>query len=163
MACPATIRSAERRDRIALAGLHAEAWRYAYRGIIPGLALERMIARRSPASWAAKNGTLVLEFDGSIVGYATACACRIAGGRGMGEISELYVKPECHGAGFGRALFAAARARLAARGLRGLLVWALADNELACAFYAAMGGTACFRTVETLGGVRLAKIGYHWS
>lgn len=80
----------------------------------------------------------------------------------MGEIYELYVKPECHGAGFGRALFDAARRRLRGRGLRGLVVWALAENELACAFYQALGRQPRFKAFEALGGERLEKISFHW-
>lgn len=162
-----TIRTSQRGDRGALAGLHAEAWRYAYRGIIPGVTLERMIARRGPAWWASRTGSrrraLLLEFDGRIAGYALFGACRTPVAGRTGEISELYVKPECHGAGFGRSLFEEAHRRLRARGLRALLVWVLAENDLACAFYEAMGGKVMFRTFEVLGGVRLEKIAYHWA
>jgi GNAT superfamily N-acetyltransferase len=162
----ATTRPAEPRDAEALAALHAAAWRYAYRGIIPGLALERMIARRGPAWWAARpetrGGTLLLEFDGRIAGYATFGPTRIGGRPRMGEIFELYVEPECHGAGFGRLLFVTARGRLAAAGLKGLVIWALTENTLARGFYAAMGGRERFRTAEQMGGARLAKIAYLW-
>ena len=163
----ATIRMAERGDRVALAELHADAWRYAYRGIIPGVALERMIARRGPAWWASRCGprhrALLLEFDGPVVGYVLFGPCRIRNSPRMGEISELYVKPECQGAGFGGSLFEEARRRLRARNLNGLLVWALAENALASSFYEAMGGKERFRTFETLGGVRLEKIAFHWT
>lgn len=105
----------------------------------------------------------MLEFADRIVGYAQFGPCRIGGSPRMGEIAELYVKPECHGAGFGRALFEAARRRLAAAGLHGLLVWALAENDLACGFYRAIGGQPRLRTVERLGGAALEKIGFHWA
>lgn len=169
-----TIRTAEPGDAAALSGLHAEAWRYAYRGIIPGIALERMIARRGPAWWASTwtsirastsasgQRALLLEFDGRLAGYATFGRCRVRSDPPMGEIYELYVKSECHGAGFGRALFEEARRRLRARHLRGLLIWALAENELACRCYEALGGRPRFRTRETFGGVRLEKIAFHW-
>jgi len=166
MICAATIRASDPGDRAALAELHAEAWRYAYRGIIPGVTLERMIARRGPAWWASHcgphRGALVLEFDDRLVGYTTFGGCRTAGNQRMGEIAELYIRPECQGAGFGRTLFDEARRRLRARGLRGLLVWALAENGLACAFYSAMGGQRRLRTFETLGGARLEKIAFVW-
>jgi GNAT superfamily N-acetyltransferase len=167
MICPATIRTSEPGDRTALADLHAEAWRFAYRGIIPGIALERMIARRGPAWWESQcgppHGAVVLEFDNRVVGYTTFGGCRTISSRRMGEIAELYVRPECQGAGFGRSLFEEARRRLRARALRGLLVWALAENDLACAFYAAMGGQRRLRTFETLGGARLEKIAFVWA
>ncbi|MFQ5566358.1 MAG: GNAT family N-acetyltransferase [Paracoccaceae bacterium] len=162
----ATIRAAQRGDSVALAELHAEAWRYAYRGIIPGVALERMISRRGPAWWAAqcgpRYGTLVAAFNRRVVGYATFGRSRMDVSPATGEIYELYVNPECHGAGFGRALFEESRRRLRERNMTGLVVWALAENDLASGFYEAMGGKARFRTVDRLGGARLEKTGFHW-
>lgn len=167
MTCLATIRTTEPDDCTALAELHAEAWRFAYRGIIPGVTLERMIARRGPAWWGSRcgprRGALVIDFDRRIAGYTLFGGCRTISNRRMGEIAELYVRPECHGAGFGRSLFDEARRRLRARGLRALLVWALSDNDCACAFYSAMGGQERLRTFETLGGVRLEKVGFVWA
>ena len=58
-------------------------------------------------------------------------------------------------------LFEAARRRLRAEGLDALLIWALAENELACRCYEALGGRPRVRASETLGGRRLEKIGYH--
>lgn len=158
-----TLRIAAGGDRAELAALHAEAWRYAYRGIIPGVTLERMIARRGPHWWAGRHQSLLLEFDAQLAGYAMFGPCRGMGRRSMGEISELYVRPACHGAGFGRALFDEARRRLRARGLSGLVVWALAENTLACGFYSAMGGRDRMRRTEVLGGQRLDLIGFHWT
>jgi ribosomal protein S18 acetylase RimI-like enzyme len=139
-----TMRLSEPGDRTVLAELHAEAWRYAYRGIIPGLTLERMIARRGPAWWGSICGSghraLLIEFDRRIVGYATFGRCRMRSQPPLGEVYELYVKPECHGAAFGRTLFEEARRRLRERHLTGLRVWALAENDLACGFYEALGG-----------------------
>lgn len=161
-----TIRFAKPENAVALAELHAEAWRYAYRGIIPGIALERLIARRGQIWWRSVcesgDGALVLEFDKRIAGYATFGRCRLRSDPPMGEICELYVKPECHGAGFGRALFDEARRHLRARGLHGLIVWALADNELARGFYRALGGRPRFRAFDSFGGVRLEKVAYDW-
>jgi len=161
-----TLRLARPGDADALAGLHAEAWRYAYRGIIPGITLERMIARRGPRWWDSPCGpgerALVLEFDGRIVGYASFGPARVRRDPRPGEIYELYVRPECHGAGFGRELFDEARRRLRAQGLDGLVIWALADNALACRFYAALGGRPQWRACARFGGKRLEQICFHW-
>lgn len=164
---PITIRSSGPADAAALAELHAEAWRYAYRGIIPGIALERMIARRGPSWWDPRRGPahrpMLLEFDKRTSGYVTFGPSRTRSMPPLGEIYELYVKPECHGAGFGRALFDTARRRLRARHLDEALVWTLADNELACTFYRALGGQPRLRTFERFGGARLELIGFHWA
>ncbi len=152
-------------DSPALAALHRDAWRYAYAGIIPGLALARMVARRGPDWWGAMHRSggraLVLDLDGASAGYATLGASRV-GGRRSGEIFELYLGPEYHGAGLGRRLFDDARNRLRDAGLARLVVWSLADNATGCRFYRAMGGEARARGRTCIGGRDLAKIGFGW-
>ncbi|HET7409945.1 MAG TPA: GNAT family N-acetyltransferase [Paracoccaceae bacterium] len=160
------IRRSVAEDAPALAALHREAWRYAYRGIIPGLALERMIARRGPGWWRRMQGsggaTMILEFDCVPAGYATHGRSRIARRGAEGEIFELYLRPEYHGAGLGRQLFRAARDELSTAGMRGMVVRSLASNEAACRFYRAMGGREFARATERIGGARLATIAFHW-
>src|SRR5271166_6192203 len=65
-----TIRTARLGDEDDIAAVHDAAWRDAYRGVIPGRELERMVARRGPKWWqsAIRRGTrlAVLDFDESI-------------------------------------------------------------------------------------------------
>lgn len=153
-------------DSPRLAELHRDAWRYAYAGIIPGPALERMIARRGSRWWRTMHRfgatALVFEFDGGVAGYATLGPRRGRGYGGGGEIYELYLRPECHGLGFGRRLFRAAKQRLATAGFAPLTVWSLADNEVGCRFYRGVGGVEAARARETIGGALLEKIGFAW-
>ena len=155
-------------DAPGLAELHGAAWRYAYAGIIPGLTLERMIARRGRSWWTRMHEhgfrALVAESRGTVTGYATLGRGRGRGGPGRtGEIYELYVRPEYHGCGVGRRLFADARRELARHGLDRLVVWALAENTVACRFYAAMGGIEYGAAEDRFCGVPLAKVGYSWA
>jgi ribosomal protein S18 acetylase RimI-like enzyme len=160
------IRRTVAEDAAALSALYAEAWRYAYRGIIPGLVLERMVARRGPGWWRRMHGvggaTAILEFGKTAAGYATYGRSRFARLGAEGEIYELYLRPEYHGAGLGRQLFRAARDELRTGGLRGLVIRSLAENESACRFYRAMGGREFARSSERLGGARLAIVAFHW-
>ena len=153
-------------DDRALADVHREAWRYAYAGIIPGLVLERMISRRGPAWWRRMHDrgfrALVIDGTGDVSGYATLGHSRAPGTAGAGEIYELYLRPECHGCGLGRRLFGEARRQLGLHGLKRLNVWALADNSIACRFYAAMGGVEAGRCEDRFCGIPLAKIGFAW-
>ena len=80
-----------------------------------------------------------------------------------GEIYELYVRPEFQGLGLGRRLFQACRRELGSRGVKGLAVWALADNGHACEFYRNIGGTNVARGSETFGDVTLEKLAFTWS
>ena len=160
------IRLSTRADSAALAALHRDAWHYAYRGIIPGVNLERMIAGRGPAWWGRMHRSglraLVVEFDNRVAGYATFGPCRTRSLARRGEIYELYVRPEYQGTGFGKRLFGEARRHLRANGLAGLLVWALTGNDLACRFYTALGGRERMRGYQSIGGTRLEMIAFDW-
>lgn len=152
-------------DSAALADVHRLAWRYAYAGIIPGVQLERMVSRRGPRWWERMHErgmrALVLTCGDGIAGYATMGRSRAPGA--AGEIFELYLRPEMHGLGFGRRLFTAGREVLALHGLSPVIVWALADNELACRFYRAMDGREAARSLDRVCGVPLQKVGFLWA
>ena len=139
-----TIRRARWTDAEEIAEVHDAAWRDAYRGLIPGRELERMISRRGPQWWmsAIERGSrlLVLDFNEAIVGYVTYGRNRVPSLPSKGEIFELYLEPEFQGLGFGRKLFEAARDDLAAHGYPNFIVWALGDNERAIGFYDHLGG-----------------------
>ncbi|MGH2342065.1 GNAT family N-acetyltransferase [Segnochrobactraceae bacterium EtOH-i3] len=158
------IRRAAPRDAAAITEVHDEAWRLAYRGILPGAELERMIARRGPDWWerALKRrvSMLVLEMGDTITGYATFGSSRARSLPYRGEIYELYLKPEYQGLGFGRQLFSAVRGELTREGRRSVVVWSLADNEPACGFYSRIGGKAVGKSVERIGEDSYNKVAY---
>ena len=160
------VRKGMQRDAASLAEVFRESWLVAYRGIIPQLHLESMIRRRDKAWWqnAARgsDGLLVLEVSGKVAGYATFGRAR---GRGklQGEIYEIYLTPSYQGLGLGEHLFEGARHALDERRLNGLIIWALAGNEIASDFYWRRGGRPVSKTTEKFGGVVLEKIGYGWA
>lgn len=104
-------------DADALAHLHADAWRYAYSGVIPDPGLSRLISAAAPSGGggcttpAAARCSLL---DREVVAYALIGRSRAGSG---GEIWELYVHPDCHGAGYGRGLFETVRDQFAEAGL----------------------------------------------
>lgn len=153
-------------DAEALVEINANAWRLAYQGILPHLALEKMVTRRNAEWWRARIAQridmLVLVFDRKLAGYGSVGVCRWREGDYDGEIFELYLDPVFQGVGFGGQLLRAARARLRERGLRNHLVWCLADNDGGCDFYRAMGGREVARVVERFGSADLPKIGFGW-
>lgn len=160
------IRKAEPRDASAIAEVHREAWQNAYAGIIPHRALTAMINRRGGQWWAnairRAATVLVIEVGGKIAGYATIGRNRARELKQEGEIYELYLRPECQGIGFGSRLFAAARERLSAHGLRGLVVWALEENVNAVSFYAGAGGRDVAEGVEVFDQKALRKVAFIW-
>src|SRR5947209_4403431 len=159
-----TIRTARIGDAEEIADVHDAAWRDAYRGIIPGRELERMVARRGPSWWRAAivrgSRLAVLDFDESIGGYTSYGRNRVPSLPYRGEIFELYLAPEFQGLGFGRRLFEAARKDLAEHGYTSTLVWALADNERALGFYEHLGGAVVRRAQERFGDEVRGRIAF---
>jgi ribosomal protein S18 acetylase RimI-like enzyme len=159
-----TVRRARADDAPEIADVHDAAWRDAYRGVIPGRELEKMIARRGPRWWrnAIQRGSrlVVLEFDESIAGYATYGRNRVPSLPYQGEIFELYLAPEFQGLGFGRKLFQAARRDLVDHQYPSLLVWALADNARAVRFYEGLGGKVIRRAQERFGSESRDRIAF---
>jgi ribosomal protein S18 acetylase RimI-like enzyme len=159
-----SIRHAKTGDAPALSRVFDAAWREAYQGIIPGLALEKMLSRRGLRWWRSTlsrgRPLAVLDIGQGIAGYVSYGRCRDRSLPAQGEIDELYLLPEYQGLGFGRRLFKAVRNDLRDRGLERVVVWALADNTRACAFYEGLGGRKIAQVEERLGGTPLAKIAY---
>lgn len=162
------IRWSTAEDAEALARLHAAAWRNAYAGILARPAIDRMISHRGPAAWRRTSGAgraLVLTLEGVVLGYATMGFDRRAartGGAPEGEIFEIYLAPEAQGIGLGRRLFEAAAGELRAYGFRAFRVWALAENEIGCRFYRALGGLEDGRARERIGERMVEKVAFRW-
>ncbi|MGE0752126.1 MAG: N-acetyltransferase family protein [Variibacter sp.] len=160
------VRRAKANDAGSVAETHDEAWRNAYRGIIPGSELEKLISRRGPVWWesAIRKGSRVslLVFGDKVAGYANYGRNRARSLHYDGEVYELYLRPEFQGLGFGRRLFTAARRDLAQSGLKSLVVWALSDNDPAVEFYRALGGRAVARSSEKFGARVLDKVAFGW-
>jgi ribosomal protein S18 acetylase RimI-like enzyme len=160
------IRRAKPADAAAVAETHDEAWQTAYRGIIPGTELEKLISRRGPVWWesAIRKGSRValLVFGDRVAGYANYGRNRARSLTYDGEIYELYLRPEFQVLGFGRRLFSAARRDLGQSGLKSLVVWALSDNDPAVDFYRALGGRAVARSSERFGTRTLDKVAFAW-
>jgi ribosomal protein S18 acetylase RimI-like enzyme len=161
------IRRAKASDAAAVADTHDEAWRGAYRGVIPGLELEKLVTRRGPAWWdsAIRKGSriAILAFGDKVAGYANYGRNRARSLFYEGEIYELYLRPEYQGLGFGRRLFTSARRDLAQSGLKSLVVWALSDNDPAVEFYKALGGKTIARSSERFGEKSLDKVAFAWN
>jgi ribosomal protein S18 acetylase RimI-like enzyme len=159
------VRRSKPGDAAALADVFACSWRQAYSGIIPHASLEAIVLRRGRDWWsrAARSGEapLILTFADKPAGYATFGAARAAGPL-QGEIYELYLGPSFQGLGFGEYLFEASRSALDERGLKGLVVWALSDNEQAIQFYWSRGGRPVAKTMERMGRRSLEKVAFGW-
>ena len=153
-------------DAAEIAAVHDVAWRYAYRGILDGVELERMIERRGPRWWAkaiARNiAVLVVKVEGRVAGYATLGPSRMRALPFRGEIYELYLHPDMHGVGLGLRLFEEARAALADMHLDGLVVRVLAANAVGVGFYERLGGQEVVGSSEKIAGRLVPVVVYAW-
>ncbi|MEM7693885.1 MAG: GNAT family N-acetyltransferase [Pseudomonadota bacterium] len=158
------IRTAKPSDADDIADVHDAAWRFAYRGVLPGAELERMIAKRGPQWWARavarRVPIVVLEAGGQVRGYVTYGASRMRALPYRAEIYELYIQPEYTGIGFGRRMFRTVQERLSRRGHEELVVWCLADNSDACAFYERLGGKVVASANEPFETAEVAKLAF---
>nr|WP_298413289.1 GNAT family N-acetyltransferase [uncultured Halomonas sp.] len=132
-------------DARAIADIHVEAWRTAYRSIVSNDYLDTLSVDEKASVWreAITRGVpqlLVARVENAIVGWIASGACRDEGAKDdEGEIWALYVKPACWSKGVGRQLWCQAREYLIAQGCKTVRLWVLADNAQAIGFYQAMG------------------------
>ena len=159
-----SIRHAKAEDAPGLARVFDHAWREAYQGLIPGVALEKMLARRGPAWWRSTvsrgRPLAVLDIGQGIAGYVSYGRCRDRSLPAEGEIDELYLAPEYQGIGFGTRLFRCVRNDMMDRGIKRIAVWSLAENERARAFYERLGGKVVAETADRVAGSTLTKVAY---
>ena len=151
-----TIRRATAEDAEALARLHVDAWRMAYRGLVPdsrldGLDYERRAARfrerlggHGLEAGPSKEETYVAEREGEVLGFVTLGDCRDADvdPARVGEIWGIYLAPRHWRQGAGTCLCRFAERLLASRGCVEVKLWVLAGNSRARRFYEAMGFAA---------------------
>ena len=156
-----SIRRARQDDAHDLSGVFDTAWREAYRGLLPAIALERMIGRRGPRWWLSTIGRgrplVVLDTGNAVAGYASYGRVRDRALPADGEIDELYLAPEYQGLGFGTRLFKAVRNDLGDRGAKRVAVWCLSENERGCDFYRGLGGRLIAEATERFGGAAVPK------
>jgi len=127
--------------------VRATTWQHAYSHLfteeqLASIPVEESAARLRSQLEAApeRYHTLVAEIGGVIVGFAglgprdfSAEETRV------GELYAIYVLPEIHGRGVGRALMAETVSRLRGAGFGEAVLWVFADNPRTRRFYERVG------------------------
>ena len=135
------VRLARGDDAAAVETIRIEAWRVAYRGILPPADLDAMPIDASrwrarfespPAGWTS----FVAERDSSLIGFAAMGPSRDE--PHVGELYAIYVDPEDWSSGAGRALIVRAEEQLA-RAYSLATLWVLTGNARARRFYELAG------------------------
>jgi GNAT superfamily N-acetyltransferase len=164
-----TIRPAVPADASAIAQVRVDAWRATYRGMIPDAYLAAMKVEESTALWdkvltAAPNttNTFVAGVDGRVVGFASGMMLAEPKHDLNAELSAVYLVRDAQRAGIGRRLVAAVATAQRAHGANGLIVWVIAGNKPARAFYEALGAERLVEQPFTWDGMDLVEVGYGW-
>jgi ribosomal protein S18 acetylase RimI-like enzyme len=161
------IREARLADVEAIARVHVDSWRVAYREIIPaeiiqGRTLEQRIEQWRGIVTAASDGegwVHVAAEDDEVIGFVSARASGDAGSAGVGEVAAIYVAPERWRARAGSALLQSAVGALRAAGFGEATLWVLRDNAPARAFYEREGWAADGAS-HTLGSTEIVEVRY---
>lgn len=140
-----TIRQALIADAAPIAAVHVAAWRQAYTGLLEPEFIESITQERRVAQWsralsdASPQSVFVAECERHIVGFASSGPSAHNIAPFDGELYTLYLLAEHQRGGAGTKLLAANVERLIARGFKAMLVWVLAANRNAIAFYEGLG------------------------
>lgn len=166
-----TILPAQPADAVAIATLHVESWRSAYRGLLPDAFLDgsvvedRMNLWRERLNGAAEDRQLVLKAisRGALAGFVCV---RLDDAPAHGpRLDNLHVKPELKGTGIGSLLFRAARDWVGQR-VPGqpMHLWVIEGNVPARRFYDRHGGVVAEqRTLEVVPGILVPELRYVWA
>lgn len=160
------IRSTRPEDALRIATIHVEAWRAAYRGIIPDEYLCSLSIEKRHAAWqeeleAGNSFMWVAEEGDTALGWISAAASRdVDASQSTGEIWAVYIDPSHWGEGAGRALCDAAEQELRRRGFTEVTLWVLEDNQRALGFYLSNGffRDACEDRIIERGGKELREV-----
>ena len=162
------IRPATLDDAQAIAHVHVEAWRTAYRQILPAAFLDRLSKDERTGQWvtilgnlASKGFTFVAVSDGQIVGFASGGPERKNDPDYTGELYAIYLLDTFWGQGIGTALLRAVVARLLEIGIDSMKVWVLTDNP-ARAFYERRGGVVVGHDTIRIAGMDSSEVAYGW-
>ena len=180
------IRTAEFDDADAIGALHVASWRDSYRGMIPDAVLDGPLLDEQRPVWRqvlaiGPAGRLVLVATPRVsdaappasapaepprlLGFVSAGRLRgrgAAGGRFDAEIYTLYVAKTSRGQHLGCRLIASAAMRLQLFGHASVMLWTLAANDPARAFYERLGGEIAGQREERVAGALLDEVGYGW-
>ncbi|MDP9282048.1 MAG: GNAT family N-acetyltransferase, partial [Chloroflexota bacterium] len=161
------VRRAVVEDADAIERVRTDTWRAAYRGLMPdalldGLGYDATRRREFMAALPPNQFVLVAEDEGAVAGFCIGGRSRAPEDRFRGEVYAIYVLPEQHGRGIGRAMLQAAARELVDRDLRSMIIWVLRENAPSRRFYERMGGVWIRDEVRDLDGVRVTESAYGW-
>lgn len=159
------VREATGRDVDAIAALHTESWRSAYRGLVPDAFLDGPLGDERLQAWRERFASahpdrrlvMVAESGSTLIGFS--CVLADADPAHGPLLDNLHVKPAFRGRGIGARLLRESRAwaNAIAPG-QPMHLWVMEGNTAARRFYRAQGGVEGERRVNDMGGIRVVAL-----
>jgi ribosomal protein S18 acetylase RimI-like enzyme len=157
------IRIATSADAEAIAQVHIQAWRVAYRGIVPDAFLDNLLLADHAQQWeknlnSTASKTLVFEIEDQVQGWVCFGNGRDKGEDAALEIYALYINPHRWRSGIGRQLVEAVKQH---DSRTNIYLWVLESNSSAQHFYDSMAfiNSGDTKTISWA-GVRLEELKY---
>jgi ribosomal protein S18 acetylase RimI-like enzyme len=161
------IRPAMASDAAVIARIRVDCWRVTYRGLVPDAYLDGMDVEASVELWkrvlSAAPGTVsifVADRDGEVVGFGAGNRLTEPRHELDAELTAVYVRRDYQRGAVGRRLVCAVAKAQRAHGANGLIVWVIAGNKGARAFYEALGATLLVEQPFDWDGMPLTEAGY---
>jgi len=165
-----TLREATQLDSAAIAHLHAESWRSAYRGILSDDYLDQRAHSERAALWQSRFSEIaskpffavLAEAGAALAGFA--CVFPRENPTFGSFLDNLHVVPQSIGQGIGRQLLSEVARRLIAEEIPGgLYLWVIEKNSRARKFYARAGAVEVERVELPMpDGSRLPEMRCYW-
>ena len=163
------LRPATLSDAPGIAAVRIDSWRATYRGLIPDAYLDGMQIDASTAIWERVLGAtnsvasvFVVADDASIVGFAAGNRLAEPRDGADSELTAVYLRPTYQRAGLGHRLVGAMVHAQRANGATGMIVWTIAGNKPARAFYEQLGGRLIVEQPYQWEGMDLVEAAYGW-
>lgn len=163
------IRPATPDDAPAIAQVRVDAWRSTYKGMIPDTYLAGMKVEESAALWhkvltarATTASVFVAQDATGIVGFGSGNMLAEPKHGLDAELSAVYLIREAQRAGTGRRLVANVAAAQRSFGATGMIVWVIAGNKAARAFYEMLDAELLIEQPFTWDGMDMLEVGYGW-
>ena len=157
-----TFRPAVPADASGIAHVHIRAWKEAYSGVIPHDYLERLSLETKTEWWrnallAEETNVIVAIKDDQIIGWISFGSSRDEDTVGAAEVYAIYILPDYWRRGIGSDLLKAAEPSFG--GFSSIVLWVLAENKRALAFYRDHGFEPDGATKQIeVGGAHLREI-----